>query len=275
MSEWAEGVITANRLEIAYHRTGSGSGKPPLVLLHGYTDNGLCWSPLARDLEKTFDVIMPDARGHGHTRGPVDDMRIDLLAEDAAAFIREMRLEKPFIFGHSMGAMTALALAANYPDRVRAAVLEDPPFKATFPFVPPPEEAEMLQRDAQEGLAFQLLPLEEREAVCRRDNPNWPEGEVTPWAASKGEYKPEIVPLRIAFRSYNWREAIAEAQCPLLLVTGSVEQGALVPPELAAEAVQINERCEVGFVEGAGHSIHRDRPAETLQRVTDFLAHVP
>ena len=71
MSEWSEGFIKANDLNIHYHRTG-GTGKTPLILLHGVMDNGLCWTPVARDLQAQFDVIMPDARGHGLTGGSLE-----------------------------------------------------------------------------------------------------------------------------------------------------------------------------------------------------------
>jgi pimeloyl-ACP methyl ester carboxylesterase len=39
--------------------------KRPLVLVHGFSDNALCWTPTARDLESEYDVIMPDMRAHG------------------------------------------------------------------------------------------------------------------------------------------------------------------------------------------------------------------
>ena len=47
-------------------------------------------------------------------------------ADDAAAVIGALGLQKPYLLGHSMGAITAATVAANYPDLVRAVVLEDP-----------------------------------------------------------------------------------------------------------------------------------------------------
>jgi pimeloyl-ACP methyl ester carboxylesterase len=70
VGEWFSGDVVANGIRTHYSRTGgqTGGGKPPLVLAHGATDSGLCWSRLARALEADYDVIMPDARGHGHPR---------------------------------------------------------------------------------------------------------------------------------------------------------------------------------------------------------------
>lgn len=112
MSEWSEGFIQANDLNIHYHRTG-GTGKPPLILLHGVMDNGLCWTPVARDLQANFDVIMPDAREHGLSGGTLENFSYTQLVGDVVALINALSLEKPSLFGHSMGAMISLAVAAR------------------------------------------------------------------------------------------------------------------------------------------------------------------
>jgi N-formylmaleamate deformylase len=125
MVAWSEGSIQANDLTIHYSRTG-GTGKPQLLLLHGVMDNGLCWTPVARDLQARFDVLMPGARGHGRTRGSLEHFSYPQLADDVAALIGALSLEKPSLFGHSRGAMTSVVVAVRYPDLVRAIVLEDP-----------------------------------------------------------------------------------------------------------------------------------------------------
>src|SRR5882672_8468662 len=68
MPEWFSGDIVANGLRIHYSRTGGD--KPALVLSHGATDSGLCWTRVARALEADYDVILPDARGHGLSDAP-------------------------------------------------------------------------------------------------------------------------------------------------------------------------------------------------------------
>jgi pimeloyl-ACP methyl ester carboxylesterase len=55
--------VLTNGIRIHYWR--SGGNKPPLVLAHGSSDDGLCWTNLAKELEANFDIILPDARGHG------------------------------------------------------------------------------------------------------------------------------------------------------------------------------------------------------------------
>ncbi len=102
MTAWSEGDVQANGITIHYYCT-DGDEKPSILLQHGITDNGLCWSRVAHDLASNYDVIMTDARGHGHSSGSATDFSIALLAEDAAKVIRALNLEKPVVWGHSMG----------------------------------------------------------------------------------------------------------------------------------------------------------------------------
>lgn len=60
MADWSDHDLTINGMTIHYYRTGQ-RGKPPVVLLHGYSDSGLAWTRLANDLAPDYDLIMPDA----------------------------------------------------------------------------------------------------------------------------------------------------------------------------------------------------------------------
>jgi predicted alpha/beta-fold hydrolase len=68
MAVWQSGDIEVNGLSLHYTRTGGD--KPQVVLAHGFSDDGLCWTPVAELLEADYDVIMVDARGHGRSEGP-------------------------------------------------------------------------------------------------------------------------------------------------------------------------------------------------------------
>ena len=67
-SHWIEGMVEANGIRQHYYRTGGD--RRTLILLHGFTDNGLSWARVARALERDYDVVMVDARGHGLSDGP-------------------------------------------------------------------------------------------------------------------------------------------------------------------------------------------------------------
>lgn len=271
MAEWPDNYVQANGLNIHYYRTGN-AGKPVIILLHGVMDNGLCWTPVARDLQGQFDVIMTDARGHGRTGGSLEGSSYKLLADDVAAFIRALGLGSAYLFGHSMGAMTAAVVAANYPELVRALVLEDPPFRDEEPDQDGQDRAERMLQFFQGILDLRNLSSEERLVAARKYNPRWDEVELAPWAESKVEFNPEV--FQHLERDIPWREILSRIRCPLLLVTGDPEAGAIVAPQAAQEAMYLCKRGEVIHIAGAGHCIHRDRYTATTPQIQNFLRRV-
>ena len=268
MTEWLEGEVYANGINIHYYRS-DGSNKPSILLLHGFTDNGQCWSRVAHELGASYDVVMTDARGHGRSGGSATGFSTTILADDAAAAIRALGLEKPYLFGHSMGARTAATVAATHPDLVRAIVLEDPPLTDRLPFQT--NEGQAGRQRWQWVFDLKALPREERIARGFAMNPKWVEEEIIPWADSKAEVQTSVLERGGAPGSYPWREIIARIECPILLITGDPELGAIVTPEAAQEAAQLWKHGEVVHISGAGHNIRRDRYEEMMAAVKAFL----
>ena len=126
MTGWSTAICETNGVYIHYLRTGGG--KPPLVLLHGLTGNGACWTPLARALESEYDVVMPDARGHGSSSTPLHGYRYEDHAGDVIELIRELGLSAPILLGHSMGGMTAAVVTSLAAKIIRGVILVDPTF---------------------------------------------------------------------------------------------------------------------------------------------------
>ena len=92
------------------------------MLLHGFSDNGLCWSEVVREWESDFDIILRDARGHGLSSGSESgDYRQRDMTEDAVALIHALRPGPVRPGGHSMGAGVAAVVASSWPELVRAA----------------------------------------------------------------------------------------------------------------------------------------------------------
>lgn len=116
-------VCVANGVHLHYVRTGGA--KPPVVLLHGLMGSGACWTPLARGLQGDFDVVMPDARGHGRSSAPHHGYRYDDHANDVEGLIHGLDLDRPVVLGHSMGGMTAAVVASRGAANIRGLVLLD------------------------------------------------------------------------------------------------------------------------------------------------------
>ena len=96
-------------VEIAYERAGSG---PPLVLVHGITENHHSWDPLVADLARSFDVVAVDLRGHGAS-SVVPPFDFLTFADDIAAVVGLLRLQRPYLVGHSLGGVVVTALAGR------------------------------------------------------------------------------------------------------------------------------------------------------------------
>src|ERR1043165_2917684 len=123
---WKQGDIPVNNGYLHFYRTGHGE-KQPVILVHGFSDHGLCWTPVARELEKNYDVIMPDMRSHGLSSRIAEAESIDMAA-DLVQLIQSLGLSHPILVGHSMGAMIAFQVGIRHPNLAKAIVLEDPPW---------------------------------------------------------------------------------------------------------------------------------------------------
>jgi 3-oxoadipate enol-lactonase len=94
-------------------------------MLHGAATPGRqTFDALVPRLATAFQVLLPDARGHGRTRWDVaDGFRAGWLVDDALAFVDALGLRTFHLAGYSMGGMTALELAARVPARLRTLAL--------------------------------------------------------------------------------------------------------------------------------------------------------
>jgi 3-oxoadipate enol-lactonase len=107
---------------IAYHRTGRGQ---PLVLLHPLALAGRVWAPLAGRLAPHYDVIAPDARGHGASGWDGRPFDTTDLADDVVALLDGLGLASAHVLGMSMGGSVAIEFAGTHQARVDRLVLAD------------------------------------------------------------------------------------------------------------------------------------------------------
>lgn len=272
MSNWQSGFITANGIRLHYHRTGGD--KPPLVLAHGITDNGLCWTRLARALEDEYDIIMVDARGHGLSDKPEHGYAPGDHAADLAGLIQALELGKIFLMGHSMGAYTVAAVVANHPELVRAAVLEDPPWWPVEKASSPAEAQAVFEEWRRSILERQTNTVEEIAAAGRAQSPAWHADEFPAWAESKLQVHPNAAEY-VLVPGDAWPDLVQRFQCPVLLITGDPERGAIVNDEVAEQAAALNPRVQHLHVPGTGHNIRREGFEQVVAGVRAFLRSVP
>lgn len=261
MADWTTGICKANGIDVHYLRTGGD--KPPVVLLHGLTANGACWTPLARELEKDYDVIMPDARGHGKSGAPERGYRYDDLADDVAGLIDALGLANPVLLGHSMGGMIAAVVALRNPKRLRGLVLADPTF------LTPQRQREVYESDVLDqhrrilNQPRDALFAEMRIRHSRRSR------EIIELIA-EARFQTSLRAFEVLTPpNPDYAQLIKALEVPSLLVVGS--NGAVVSPEMAAELAGLNQHLKVVQIPEAGHGIPHDQPERFSAVVKTFL----
>ncbi|WP_292120887.1 alpha/beta hydrolase [Mesorhizobium sp.] len=127
---WADRkqLVDVGGLDLGYVEI-AGS-EPPLVLVHGFTDTSRSFSLLVPYLAGRR-LIMPDLRGHGASQAG-EDCAVADFAEDIAGLIRRLRLDRPVLVGHSLGAMVSIALAARHPELIGGLVVVAGTLKTGF-----------------------------------------------------------------------------------------------------------------------------------------------
>ncbi|MEN9935050.1 MAG: hypothetical protein RLZZ387_1629 [Chloroflexota bacterium] len=266
MKDWHSADVRANGVTLRYYRSG-GEG-PQLVLAHGMTDAAGCWSPVAEELARDYDVVAYDARGHGRSEKTSGGYVVPVYAADLAALVVALGLSRPLLLGHSMGAATAAWAAAEHPGLFRAALLEDPPWRAADA---PRSDPEWTSRWHQDILAMQRMPRDELLRKGRAEHPTWPEDQDAPWADAKTQVNPDIFETADGIL-IDWQAVVPRIACPLLLITGDPELGGIVTPDVSREVQSLLPGAQVAHIAGAGHSVRRDRRDSYLAAVHAFLA---
>ncbi len=101
--------------------------RPTVLLLHGKNFNGDYWRDVAVHLDQSgYRVIVPDQIGFGRSSKPDLNYSFEMLADNTAKLLDELKIQKVIVVGHSMGGMLAVKFARRFPSRVEKLVLENP-----------------------------------------------------------------------------------------------------------------------------------------------------
>jgi pimeloyl-ACP methyl ester carboxylesterase len=260
---WTDGYVVANGIRIHYWRTGGG--KPPLVLAHGSSDDGLCWTNLAKEIQANYDIIMFDARGHGLSDPPTPSDPSDVQVEDLAGLIKALRLERPILMGHSMGSASVAHFAAKYPDVPRAVILEDPALVR-----PATPAAQQQSVDERRATILTRNNLTEAALVdgCMKNSPKWGQSECEFWAPSKRRHHPFTVATTPVSRP-PMSELFPKITAPTLILKADAEGDLRKQNEEVASKLP---KGKIVHITGAGHNVRRENKAMTLEILRAFLS---
>lgn len=123
--------VKANNLIMNYEQQGSGE---PLILIPFLSADHACYAFQVAEYAKRFTCFSLDLRGTGETDKPEGAYSTEVLADDVAAFMQAVGVQKAHVSGLSLGAATGMWLAAKYPDKVRSLSLHSG-WPKTDPFI--------------------------------------------------------------------------------------------------------------------------------------------
>ena len=280
-AHWTQETVVANGIHQRYYRTGGD--KPPLVLLHGFLEGAICWLRAARALERDYDVILVDARGHGGSERVADGgFTQELLAEDVGAFLQALGLSRVRLLGFSQGATTAIRVAARHPELISALIVAG--WSDSAPSVDfTQSEGYKSWLDSYAAWLAQLKTLTHEERMVaalsqlQPGAPLLPEDEYVPWVEACAALDLDLVQLGMGMwaglgdRVRETVEALGRVTCPVLLVQSEFFPAPGAPRRLVVVPSDRPNVTAVRF-ENTGHLIYRERFAEFIGVVGAFLA---
>lgn len=257
-ADWSAHTLHANGVRFHYYRVGDG---PPVVLLHGFSNDSRCWEPLVTELTDDYEVTLYDARGHGRSAAPDDGYAIEHRVSDLRAILTTLGIERPILIGHSMGATTIAATAVRYSALSRAVVLEEPAGMYGEPEAGPDERArivtERIESVRTQSVEELMAEYPEREpALARR------------LAAGDAACRPQIA--KIAREGYPKLEQIApDIDCPTLVLKADTDpERRIIDRATAAEL----EHGRLVHVPDAGHNVFYDEFDTAYTELQAFLS---
>lgn len=263
---WQTDRIETDGIHMNVYRTSQQD--PRVILLHGLTDNGLCWLRTMNALCDDYPLLMPDARGHGLSDKPDSDYGALAHADDIGGLIDALKLNVPVLVGHSMGAETAAHVAYKYPDLVSGIILEDPPWRDDVTT----EQIYVGMQDWREGLRQEQATLTQADLIKmgKETLSKWDDIEFEHWADATLQMSLNALDYMVDER-VAWRELCQNIDCPTLLITADPELGAIVTPDIASEAMSLLPNAKHIHIPDAGHNIRREQFEPYMDTVRDFL----
>lgn len=226
------GYAPVNGLQMYYEIHGSPSDRnPPLVLLHGGGSTiESTFGRILPELAKTHQVIAVELQAHGHTKDIDRPLSFEQDADDVAALLKHLHIERADVMGFSNGGMTSLQIAIRHPQLVSKLILASTPHKR-----------DSMQPGFFEGLqhaSLENMPQPLKEAFLKA-NPE-PKGLLAMFDRDRARM--------LAFKDFSDSD-IHAIQAPALILNGDAD---VVRPEHALALSHILPHAQLAILPG-GH----------------------
>lgn len=261
-------TTTVNGHELYITRTGVG---PPLLLIQGLGGHSAHWGTRFPELlAERLELIAFDHLGTGRSGWLESALSIRGMADDGAALLAELEVDRAHVLGLSMGGMVAQALALAHPERVGRLVLMSTSPSASRGVMMPPATLEALSSawtsgDPERALRTAFEVNVSAEYAARGDA-------LEEWRPIAADHPVslEVLGAQIAaIRDHDALDDLAQLEPPTLVVHGTDDQVLPVGnADLIAEAVP---RARLERFEGIGHLLYLEQPDRAAELVIEFL----
>ena len=262
--------------EVKLYYECPGQGQQVMVLLHGTTGRSDTFQPIVSDLSATFQLVIPDLRGHGRSDHLPGSYRVLNFAQDIIRLLDSLSTTRFLLLGHSLGGLIGIALAAERPDMIDALIIEDAPLwlrrhsvedgsPRAYDFFKSLHELLLITRD-ENGLREQLPA-----ALALREDDSLP--------SRLSQMDPNV--LKVSFDNslmdgFDIDQALRIITCPtLILQAGNQDEASLGDPDVQAASNALRQSTHY-TIEHAGHHIHADQPTRMTTIAKEWLStHIP
>jgi pimeloyl-ACP methyl ester carboxylesterase len=280
------GIVTINYAEFSPPDPPSG---PPLLMLHGGSGHWQYDQGIYPTLTARYHLYAPDFRGHGKSGRVPGRYRLQDYTDDTIAFLRRCVAEPAYLFGHSMGGMVALMVAAQAPDVVRAMVVGDAPLTPAGITVSGRTRPRLKAWRDLAGGRFSIAEI----AEALRDAPTFLPGQDEPvtmrerYGEESGVYEelatrlyhndPDMLTALIddhenTVAGYDMEALLPAIRCPVLLLQADPRAGAGMDSVDAERALSLLAQGQHVQLEGIGHILFSPHKEPALRAIIDFFA---
>ena len=262
--------IKTGGIHLDYEVRGSG---PPLIMINGFRRSRVVWlESFLEPLAARFQLILFDNRGTGHSDQPQDGYSMDAFADDCAALLEALKIDRAHVFGTSMGGMIAQRLAVSHPSRVHGLAIGCSrcgqsegvsPEKRIWELLRMMPDEEMdarkvayLQEEAYVTEEFRAANRELLDHLFDVVDENPP-----PPHAVKGHLK--------AIENWEGCAALSSIAAPTLVITGAEDR--LIPAENSRLMAKKIRGAKLTLLADAAHFFWIEKPEETAEVLTSFF----
>lgn len=238
-----------------------------LLLLHGVGLSHVVWNDVVRGLTSEFRVIAPDLRGHGASpHPPGSHFSIPEMSGDVLGLLDAKGVREAYVIGLSGGALLALRLALDHPDRVRGLVMiSGAAYTDTHTRSIVQRWKETYDREGPDAYGLRLL----------KDlyYPDWIEAHLDFADQVRGALKhQDLGPAwqwSAAMATFDEKARVAGLRTPTLIVQAMDDQ--VVDASHGRILRQSIPGAQIRILAQTGHLVPLERPKETIEAITAFV----